>query len=97
VAVIVLLLSSWWSRLARELIALAQPADLRAHGVIVVSERVLQGRSAPIGVYLGHPIWASVRFMGMEYRFDRVVDPRTKARIDARELLLAPGRVYVTD
>lgn len=94
---IVLLLSSWWRRLPREFLRRSQPAYLRAHGVVVVSERVLQKRSAPIGMYLGHPIWASVCFMGMEYHFDRVVDPRTRSRIAARELLLAPGRVYVTD
>jgi hypothetical protein len=95
--VIVLFFSSWWWLVRRELLRFAGPAYLRARGVIVVSERVLQERSQPIGQYLGHPIWASVRFMGMEYRFNRIVDPRTRSPIAPRELLLAPGRVYVTD
>jgi hypothetical protein len=42
---------------------------------VIVSERVLQAHSEPIGEYMGHPIWGSVRFMGMEYRFEKLVDP----------------------
>lgn len=94
---LMLLLVSGWYRVRRALVERAGPAHLRARGVIVVSERVLQERAAPIGEYLGHPIWGSVRFMGMEYRFARIVDPRVRSPIAPRELLLAPGRVYVTD
>ena len=83
--------------LRQRLLQSSEPAQLRARGVIVVSERVLQERAAPIGEYLGHPIWASVRFMGMHYRFARVVDPKVRGQIAPRELFLAPGRVYVTD
>jgi hypothetical protein len=95
--VLIPLFTFCWFRVRRQLVERAGPAYLRARGVIVVSERALQERAAPIGEYLGHPIWGSVRFMGMEYRFARIVDPRVRSPIAPRELLLAPGRVYVTD
>ena len=81
----------------RELAKLSDPGYLRAHGVVIVSERALQARSAPIGEYRGHPIWASVHFMGMEYRFDRVADRGVRERLSPRELFLDPGLVYITD
>jgi hypothetical protein len=40
-------------------------------------------------------VWASVRFMGMEYRFDHVQDPRARERLAPGELFLDPGLVYV--
>jgi hypothetical protein len=46
---------------------------------------------------MGHPIWGSVRFMGMEYRFDHVLDRKARERLAPRELFLEPGLVYVTD
>jgi len=49
---------------------------------------------------MGHPIWGSVRFMGMEYRFDHIVDTRlsrrARERLEPRELFLEPGLAYVT-
>lgn len=94
----IVLLFAWCCAMASAVLCKSgEAAYLRARGVIVVSERVLQDRSPPIGEYLGHPIWASVRFMGMDYRFSRVIDPRMGDAIRPRELLLAPGRVYVTD
>ena len=81
----------------REFAKLADPGYLRAHGVVIVSERALQARSAPIGEYRGQPIWASVRFMGMDYRFDHVRDPKTRERLEPGELFLDPGLVYVVD
>lgn len=79
----------------RELGKLADPDYLRAHGVVLVSERALQAHSEPIGEYCGHPIWASVRFMGMEYRFDHVQDARARERLAPGELFIDPGLVYV--
>jgi hypothetical protein len=39
--------------------------------------------------------------MGMEYRFDRIVDlrasRRTRESLSPRELFLDPGLVYITD
>jgi hypothetical protein len=79
----------------REFEKLADPVYLRAHGVVLVSERALQAHADPIGEYRGHPIWASVRFMGMEYRFDHIRDPKTRERLNPGELFLDPGLVYV--
>jgi hypothetical protein len=96
-AVVVLLVAlPWYWLVRRELAKLTDPAYLRAHGVVIVSESALQARSEPIGQYLGHPIWGSVRFMGMEYRFDHVQDSRARERLAPGELFLEPGLVYVT-
>ena len=81
----------------RQFAKLSDPAYLRDHGVVIVSSRALQGHSGPIGEYLGHPIWGSVTFMGLVYRFDHVADPRRREFTAARELYLEPGLVYVTD
>jgi len=81
----------------REFAKLSDPTYLRAHGVVVLSERALQARSDAIGEYRGYPIWASVRFMGMEYRFDRVQDPKARERLEPGELFLDPGLVYVVE
>jgi len=81
----------------REMARLEDPAYLREHGVVIVSDQALQGHSAPIGEYDGHPIWGSVRFMGMDYRFDRVIDQRKRESLGPRELFLDPGLVYITE
>ncbi len=81
----------------RELGKLNDPRHLRTHGVVIVSPGALETRSEAIGTFMGHPIWESVTFKGMRYRFDRVIDRRKKERIEARELYLEPGLVYVTD
>jgi hypothetical protein len=94
--VIVLVALPWLWLVNRELDKVADPAYLRAHGVVIVSETVLQAHSEPIGQYLGHPIWGSVQFMGMEYRFDHVQERRARERLAPGELFLEPGLVYVT-
>ena len=81
----------------RQFDRVCDPAYLRKQGVIVVLERALQARSEPIGQYMGQPIWATVTFMGMVYRFDRVTERRKRERIGPGELFLEPGLVYVTD
>jgi len=81
----------------RELERLDQAPYLREHGVIIVSERALQAHSAPIGEYRGRPIWGSVRFKGMNYRFDRVIEGPLREHIGPRELFLDPGLVYITE
>lgn len=97
-AILVLLLSLplHWLVL-RHFDQLGDPAYFRRHGVVIVCERALEARSAPIGEYMGRPIWGSVTFKGMEYRFDRVLDARCRERIGPGELFLDPGLVYVTD
>lgn len=74
---------------------LDDPSRLRRHGVVIVLERALQGHAEPIGDYQGRPIWASVTFKGMEYRFDRVARPEARERTGPGELWLDPGLVYV--
>lgn len=95
--VVLLVALPWWWLVHREFGKLTDARYLRGHGVVIVSEDVLQARSAPIGEYMGHPIWGSVRFMDMEYRFDHVLDRKSRERLAPRELFLEPGLVYVTD
>jgi hypothetical protein len=78
----------------RHLRRLADPAYIRSMGVVILRERALQAHSEPIGRYQDRPIWGTVSFMGMLYRFDHVVERR---RVGPRELFLEPGLVYVTD
>jgi hypothetical protein len=75
---------------------LADPAYLRKHGVVILSESALQDHSEPIGQYRDRPIWGTVTFMGMVYRFHHIVDGRDR-RVAPGELFLEPGLVYVTD
>lgn len=81
--------------LQRELGKLSDPAYLRAHGVVIVSPGAIQSHAEPIGEYMGQPIWASLRFMGIEYRFDHVQHARARERLAPGELFLEPGLVYV--
>jgi hypothetical protein len=81
----------------REFARLSDPAYLRAQGVVIVKESALEAHAPPIGEYLGHPIWASVQFMGMKYRFHHVQDRRARERLAPGELFLEPGLVYVAD
>jgi hypothetical protein len=64
---------------------------------VIVSTRAIQSHTQAIGEYVGQPIWASVRFMGMDYRFDHVLDRRARERLSPRELFLEPGLVYATE
>ena len=80
----------------RHFMQLDDPNYLRTQGVIIVVDRVLDARSAPIGDYQGCPVWGTVTFKGMVYRFDHVIDPRKRESIKAGELYLDPGLVYVT-
>ena len=94
ILVLILALPLHWLVL-RHFDQIADPACLRRHGVVVVLERALQARSEPIGEYLGGPIWGSVTFKGMRYRFDHVLDARCPERIAPGELFIDPGLVYV--
>ena len=94
-AVVMLAVPLFWL-VWRELAKLADPAYLREQGVVIASESVLQDRSAPIGEHLGRPIWGSVTFMGMEYRFHHVQDRRKREQLAPHELFLEPGLVYRT-
>ena len=73
------------------------PALLRKQGVVIVHDRVLEERSAPIGEYMGSPIWGSVTFKGLVYRFDRIVRRRDRDLTGPGELYLDPGFIYRTE
>ena len=74
---------------------LASPRYLRKHGVVICRDGVVEYSGEVIGSYRGCDIRESVVFMGMRYRFERVANP--SCPVKARELLIAPGLVYVTD
>jgi hypothetical protein len=71
------------------------PVYLRSQGIVVVRESALQEHAEPMGEYAGRPIWASVTFMGIVYRFDRIARPQDKEKTGPGELYLDPGLVYV--
>ena len=73
------------------------PALLRQKGVVVVHDRALEARSAPIGEYMGGPIWGSVTFKGMVYRFERIVRRRDRNLTGPGKLYLDPGFIYRVD
>lgn len=74
---------------------LCDPRYLRKRGVVIRREEIVGRSEKVIGRYRGCDIYSSLIFMGMEYRFERVVSPAY--RVKARELLLPPGLLYVTD
>ena len=94
-AILVLALSLGFLRIVFRQLDKVESEDLRHCGIVIVRERALEAHSQPIGEYLGHPIWASVRFSGVDYRFDRVLDSRARERIAPGELFIEPGLVYV--
>jgi hypothetical protein len=75
---------------------LADPAYLRAEGVVILREEVLEETAHEVGRYKGHAIWETVTFMGMTYRFDRIVPRAYRWSIGERELYLDPGLIYIT-
>lgn len=74
---------------------LSSPRYLRKHGVVICRKDAVQYSAEVIGSHRGCDIHACVIFMGMKYRFERIATPSYQVR--SRELLLAPGLVYVTD
>lgn len=74
---------------------MSDPRYLRQQGVVICREEILQRGGEVIGRYRDEDIHASVFFLGMEYRFARIATP--SCHIGARELLVPPGLVYVTD
>lgn len=75
----------------------ADPAYIRRMGVVIRREEAIRKSARVIGRYQGCDIAATVIFMDMIYRFDRVVPPFYRSRVTRCELFLEPGLVYVTD
>jgi hypothetical protein len=96
IVILILALPLHWLVL-RHFDRLEDSAYLRRQGIVVRSESALQERGDPIGRYMGCVIWRSVTFMGMRYRFDHVIDRRSRENIGPGELFLEPGLVYITD
>jgi hypothetical protein len=92
--VVVLLCPLHWLVL-RYFDRIEDPVYLRRQGIVIELESALDARSAPIGNYRGVPIAETVTFKGMVYRYDHVLDPRLRERIEPGQLFIAPGLVYV--
>lgn len=85
----------WWTH--REFARLSDPRYLREQGVVIVRETAIEAHTAAVGEYMGHPIWESVTFKGMQYRFDHVLEARKRECIAPGELFMEPGLVYVAE
>lgn len=83
----------WW--LNRRLAELSDPDFLREHGVVIVLDKAIEAHSEPIGRYMDRPIWETVTFKGMLYRFDHIIEASRRERLAPGELYLDPGLVYV--
>lgn len=81
--------------LQRQLTRLCAPQGVGRDGVVIRREEILERRTPVLGQYRGRTVHASVVFLGMEYRFDRVVRPTYRDRVRERELFLEPGLVYI--
>lgn len=82
--------------LQRAVARLMDPLYLRTQGIVICSEAVVEPGEV-VGSYRGKPIYGSLVFMGMHYRFDRVTLPALRERTQAGELYLEPGLIYVAD
>ncbi len=93
---LVLALPAFWL-VHRQFAKLGDPDYLRRQGVVIVLEKVIEAHTGEIGEYMGHPIWETVTFKGMRYRFSHVIDGRRRERIEAGQLFLDPGLVYTAE
>jgi hypothetical protein len=71
------------------------PRYLRKHGVVIRRDDVVERSGAIVGRYREHEISEALVFMGMRYRFAGIVP--ASHRVKARELVLPPGLLYLTD
>lgn len=72
--------------------------QIRESGAAVRQDQLgLEHSDRIIGYYDGCEIHACVEYMGLLYRFDRVVLPSYRHRVGARELFVEPGLLYLTD
>jgi hypothetical protein len=77
---------------------LHNPRYVRSMGAVVQRQQLkVEGTSEVLGYYDGGEIYATVDYMGMRYRFDRVVPPSYQYHVGPRELYVVPGLLYVTD
>jgi hypothetical protein len=94
---LVLALPAFWL-VHRQFAKLGDPRYLRQQGVVIVlPEKAIEAHTGEIGEYMGRPIWETVTFKGMCYRFDHVVEARRRERLGPGELFIEPGLVYVVE
>jgi hypothetical protein len=72
------------------------PDYFRRYGVVIRHPDGLDAAAEAIGSYCGAVVHRTVTFKGMVYEFAGVVPPRYQRRIDANELYIEPGLLYVT-
>lgn len=94
--VLVLALPAFWL-VQRQFAKLTDPGYLRQQGVVIVLEKAIEAHTGEIGEYMGRPIWETVTFKGMRYRFHHIVEARRRDRLAPGELFIEPGLVYVIE
>lgn len=87
----------WFWFLKWQIGKLTDPRHLRRSGVVIVLDKAIEAHTDPIGEYMGQPIWESVTFKGMRYRFDHIVEQKRRERLEPGELYLEPGLVYIVE
>jgi hypothetical protein len=97
VALMALIGLPWHLLVLWQLNRLDDPAYLRQEGVVILRDEALQGHAMQVGRYKNRPIWETVTFMGMVYRFDHIVPRGYRWSVGERELYLEPGLLYRTD
>jgi hypothetical protein len=87
-----------YSLVQRDRTSAQDPLHIRRFGAAVAYDGVRVAEDAEvIGVFDGRPIHSRVVYLGMTYRFDRVMPPEYRHLVRPRELFVAPGLVYITD
>ena len=80
-----------------ERIRVPLPDYVRHIGAVIEQEGLVRASDKIVGSLDGRPIYATVEFMGMRYRFEAVVAPSYRHRVGPRQLYVPPGLLYVTD
>lgn len=93
---LVLALPAFWL-VHRQFAKLGDPRYLRQQGVVIVLDKAIEAHAGEIGEYMGRPIWETVTFKGMRYRFDHIVEQGRRERLQPGELYLDPGLVYAVE
>jgi hypothetical protein len=74
----------------------SDPEHVRRFGAAVARD-ALEQEPGVIGSYDGAEIHGYVRYLGMRYRYEGVVPTHYRSSVQAGELFVEPGLLYVTD
>lgn len=80
----------------REVSRIVRAEDDRNRRVVREPAQKCDALGPVIGFYNGATIYENVTYEGMVYAFDRLAPPRYDRMLEANELYLDPGLVYVT-